>query len=175
MEISVKSELRIRKAAKADVPTILKFIRELAEFEKLSHEVVATEEILEKSLFGSEFNSAEVLIGETSLQPVCFALFFHNYSTFLGQSGIYLEDLYVTPAYRSKGFGEAMLSYIAQLAVERNCGRFEWSVLDWNEDAIRFYKKLGAKPMSDWTTFRLIGDELFNLANLKSLAYSSKK
>ncbi len=168
MEKSASSELRIRKAAKADVHTILKFIRELAEFEKLSHEVVVTEKILENSLFGSEFNSAEVLIGETFHEPVCFALFFHNYSTFLGQPGIYLEDLYVTPTHRSKGFGAAMLSYIAQLAVERNCGRFEWSVLDWNEDAIRFYKQLGAKPMSDWTTFRLTGDELFKLANLKS-------
>lgn len=159
-------QLDIRKATQIDVPTILKFIRELAEFEKLSHEVTATEKALRNSLFGADSKSAEVLIGEAENQAVCFALFFHNYSTFLGQSGIYLEDLYVTPAQRSKGFGEAMLSHIAKLAVERNCGRFEWSVLDWNEDAIRFYKKLGAKPLRDWTNFRLTGDDLIKLANL---------
>ncbi len=164
MSKSLANELRIRKAEKTDIPTILKFIRELAEFEKLSHQVMATEMTLENSLFGSDIKSAEVLIGEVANQPICFALFFHNYSTFLGQSGIYLEDLYVTPTHRSKGFGEAMLCYIAKLAVERNCGRFEWSVLDWNEQAIRFYKNLGAKAMSDWTTFRLTGPDLLKLA-----------
>ncbi len=166
MSKSMGPQLDIRKATQIDVPTILKFIRELAEFEKLSHEVTATEKALRNSLFGADSKSAEVLIGEAENQAVCFALFFHNYSTFLGQSGIYLEDLYVTPAQRSKGFGEAMLSHIAKLAVERNCGRFEWSVLDWNEDAIRFYKKLGAKPLRDWTNFRLTGDDLIKLANL---------
>ena len=158
------SSLHIRHARPEDTSTILRFIRELAEFEKLSHEVVANEAQLESSLFGPNKGSTEVLIGEFEGRPVCFALYFQNYSTFLAQPGIYLEDLFVTPSMRSKGFGEAMLKRIAEIAVERNCGRFEWSVLDWNEHAIRFYKRLGAEPMSDWTVFRLTGRALLKLA-----------
>ena len=125
--------------------------------------MVASEETLRASLFEAERKTAEVLIADWDNKPVGFALFFQNYSTFLAQPGIYLEDLYVTPALRSNGIGEAMLSHIAKIAIERKCGRFEWSVLDWNEHAIRFYKKLGAVPMSDWTMFRLSGDALLKL------------
>jgi GNAT superfamily N-acetyltransferase len=157
-------DFKIRPAQEADVPVILKFIRELAEFEKLSHEVIATEEILKNSLFGPQKRSAEILIGEVDGQAVAFALFFHNFSTFLGKSGIYLEDLYVTPQLRSHGYGEALLSHIAKLAISRDCGRLEWSVLDWNEHAIRFYKKLGAVPMNEWTAYRLTGESLVKLA-----------
>lgn len=156
--------LKIRPADPSDTRVILGFIRELAEFEKLSHEVVATEDLLRQTIFDADRKTCEVLIGEYEDKPVAFALFFHNFSTFLGRPGIYLEDLYVTPAYRSKGFGEALLKYIANLAVKRNCGRFEWSVLDWNEHAIRFYKKLGAVPMNDWTQYRLTGEDLKKLA-----------
>ena len=159
-----QSLLKIRPADPSDTRVILGFIRELAEFEKLSHEVVATEALLRQNIFDADRKTCEVIIGEFDDKPVAFALFFHNFSTFLGQPGIYLEDLYVTPAYRSKGFGETLLKYIANLAVKRNCGRFEWSVLDWNEHAIRFYKKLGAVPMNDWTQYRLTGDELKRLA-----------
>lgn len=164
---NLKNDFKIRTADPSDTGVILNFIRELADFEKLSHEVVATEATLRHTLFDTERKTAEVLIGEFENKPVAFALFFQNYSTFLGQPGIYLEDLYVTPAMRSKGFGEAMLAHIANLAVQRNCGRFEWSVLDWNEHAIRFYKKLGANPQSDWTQYRLTGDALKNLATKK--------
>lgn len=153
----------IRQATEADVPLILQFIRGLAEYEKLSHEVVADEVMLTKTLFG-ERKVAEVLIGSDNDNPVCFALFFHNFSTFLGRPGIYLEDLFVNPDQRGKGFGKAMLAYLAKLAVERECGRLEWSVLDWNEPAINFYKSLGAKPMDEWTIFRVTGDALTQLA-----------
>jgi GNAT superfamily N-acetyltransferase len=153
----------IRFAAAADVPLILRFIRGLAEYEKLPHEVTATEDLLRETLFGSR-QVAEVLIGEFHGQAVGFALFFHNYSTFLGRPGIYLEDLFVTPAMRGRGFGRALLVYLARLATERKCGRVEWSVLDWNEPSIRFYKKLGAVAMDDWTIFRLTGQALAQLA-----------
>ncbi|MEK7727495.1 MAG: GNAT family N-acetyltransferase [candidate division KSB1 bacterium] len=139
------------------------FIKKLAAYERLEHEVVATEAELRETLFG-ERRTAEVVLGYYHNQPVAFALFFHNYSTFLGRSGIYLEDLYVEERYRGKGLGKAMLAYLAQVAVERKCGRLEWWVLDWNEPAIQFYKKLGALPMSDWTVFRVTGEALSNLA-----------
>jgi GNAT superfamily N-acetyltransferase len=159
------SELKIRWANSSDTSTILSFIKELADFEKLSHEVVATESSLKETLFQTERKTAEVLIAEWDQKPVGFALFFHNFSTFLGRPGIYLEDLYITPSMRSKGIGEAMLSHIAQIAVDRKCGRLEWSVLDWNENAIRFYQRLGATPMSDWTQYRLTGQALQKLAS----------
>jgi len=145
------------------VPVILAFIRQLAEYEKLSHEAVMTEEILRQSLFGSR-RAAEVLLGYSGDLPVAFAVFFHNFSTFLGRSGLYLEDLFVIPEMRGKGFGKAMLVELARIARERNCGRFEWSVLDWNKPAIDFYKALGAVPMDEWTIFRVTGEALKRLA-----------
>lgn len=156
-------ELEIRFATEDDAPLVLAFIKRLAEYERLSHEVVATEEILRETLFG-ERRLAEVLLGYAEGEPATFALFFHNFSTFLGKPGIYLEDLFVTPEHRGFGFGKAMLRYLARLAKERNCGRLEWWVLDWNEDAIRFYKSLGAVPMDEWTVYRVAGDALDSLA-----------
>ncbi len=160
---SATSPFEIRAATASDAPLILTFIKKLAAYERLEHEVVATEAELRETLFG-ERRTAEVVLGYYHNQPVAFALFFHNYSTFLGRSGIYLEDLYVEERYRGKGLGKAMLAYLAQVAVERKCGRLEWWVLDWNEPAIQFYKKLGALPMSDWTVFRVTGEALSNLA-----------
>lgn len=153
----------IRPATEADVPLILSLIKELAAYERLSHEVTATEALLRESLFGKR-RVAEVLIGEYRGIPVCFALFFLNYSTFLGKPGLYLEDLYVKEGYRGRGFGRRMLRYLARVAVERDCRRFEWSVLDWNQPAIHFYKRLGAVPMDDWTVYRLTGEALDKLA-----------
>lgn len=153
----------IRFATEADVPVILKFIQDLAEYEKLSHEVEATESKLKETLFGER--APEVLIAEHQGKPVAFALFFHNYSTFLARPGIYLEDLYVDPAARGMGIGKRMLTHLANIAIERQCGRLEWSVLDWNEDAIGFYEKLGAKPMDGWTVYRATGDALTSMAN----------
>lgn len=154
----------IRHANEKDVPLILGFIKELAEYEKMLHDVVATEEILRESLF--ERRAAEVIIGEYDGKPVSFALFFHNFSTFLGQPGIYLEDLYVKPDIRGKGIGKIMLSFLAKLAVERKCGRLEWWCLDWNEPSIQFYKRMGAVPMEDWTVYRVCSDALTNLADM---------
>lgn len=156
-------DFRICKATERDVALILSFIRELADYEHLSHEVIADEGTLRESLFG-ERSYAEVLIGYHHDLPVSFALFFHNISTFLGRPGIYLEDLYVRPDFRGRGVGRAMLVYLARLAKERRCGRLEWSVLDWNEPAIRFYQSLGAIPMSEWSVFRLTGEALDRLA-----------
>ena len=153
----------IRAATKADVSIILSFIKKLADYEHLSHEVVASEETLRKTLFGRR-RTAEVAIGYFKGEPVGFVLYFHNYSTFLGRPGIYIEDLFVDEAFRRRGFGGALLRYVAGLANERRCGRLEWSVLDWNEPAINFYKKLGAVPMSEWTVFRVTGKELEKLA-----------
>lgn len=153
----------IRPATADDVPLILQFIKDLAAYEKLSDAVVATEDLLRETLFG-ERTVAEVVFGCEDDQPVAFALFFHHYSTFLGRPGIYLEDLFVKPEYRRKGYGKRLLTYLASLAVERNCGRMEWSVLDWNTPAIEFYKSLGATPMDEWTTFRLSGNALKELA-----------
>ena len=156
-------ELEIRAATEGDAPLILSLIKELAEYERLSHEVVATEEALRDSLFG-ERPVAEVLIGDLGDEAVGFALFFHNFSTFLGKPGIYLEDLYVKPRYRGMGFGRTLLVHLARLARERGCGRFEWSVLDWNEPAIGFYKGIGASPVSGWTVYRVTGEALDDLA-----------
>jgi GNAT superfamily N-acetyltransferase len=155
--------LRIERAQEKDVPTILAFIKELAEYERLSHEVVATEEMLRESLFGERV-MAEVVIAYWDDEAVGFALFFHNFSTFLGRPGIYLEDLYVQPHARGKGIGRALLVHLARLAQERGCGRLEWAVLDWNEPAIRFYRNLGAVPMHEWTVFRATGESLDRLA-----------
>jgi GNAT superfamily N-acetyltransferase len=153
----------IRAATESDVPLILRFVRELAEYERLAHEVVATEEALGETLFGAR-PYAEVAIAEEDGEPAGFALFFHNYSTFLARPGIYLEDLYVRPEMRGRGIGRALLAHLARLAVERGCGRLEWWVLDWNADAIRFYRSLGAEAMDDWTVFRVAGDALRRLA-----------
>lgn len=155
--------LRIDPATEHDVPLILKFIRALAEYERLAHECVADEATLRETLFGAR-RYAEVVIARYHNEPAGFALFFHNYSTFLARPGIYLEDLFVYPKYRGKGIGKALMVYLAQQAVERKCGRFEWWVLDWNEPAIEFYKRLGAVPMNDWTVFRLTGEALKRLA-----------
>jgi len=157
--------LIIRDAEEQDVPLILSFIRELAVYEKMLDDVVATEEELQEHLFG-ERRVAEVIIGEWEGAPVAFALFFHNFSTFLGRPGIYLEDLYVKKEMRGKGIGKAMLSFIARIAKERRCGRFEWSVLDWNEPAIAFYRSIGAVPMDEWTLFRATGEALDTLAGI---------
>ena len=154
---------RLRSAVRADVPEVLRLIKALAEYEKLSHEVVATEAQLAQTLFG-ERPAAEVMLAEEGGRAVGFALFFQNYSTFLGKPGIYLEDLFVEPASRGRGLGKQLLQAIARLAVERGCGRFEWAVLDWNEPAIGFYKSLGARPMADWTVMRLTGEALKKLA-----------
>jgi GNAT superfamily N-acetyltransferase len=156
-------EPEIRSATEDDVPLILTLIKELAEYERLSHEVVATEEMLRDSLFG-ERRVAEALLGYLGDDPAGFALFFHNFSTFLGRPGIYLEDLYVRPEFRGAGVGRALLVHLAGLAKERGCGRLEWSVLDWNEPAIGFYRGIGASPVSGWTVYRLTGEALENLA-----------
>jgi GNAT superfamily N-acetyltransferase len=158
--------IHVRPAAEADVPLILRFIRELAEYERLLHEVVATEAGLRDTLFGAR-PAAEVVIAEEDGAPLGFALFFHNYSTFLARPGLYLEDLYVRPEARGRGAGRALLAHLARLARERGCGRLEWWVLDWNESAVRFYRSLGAQPMDDWTVFRLAGPDLDRLAGEK--------
>jgi GNAT superfamily N-acetyltransferase len=156
-------EVEIRVATEDDVPLILALIRELAEYERLSHEVVATEETLRHSLFG-ERRLAETLLAYLGDDLAGFALFFHSFSTFLGRPGIYLEDLYVRPEFRSAGVGRTLLVRIAGLAKERGCGRLEWAVLDWNEPAISFYKRIGASPVSGWTIYRLTGEALEELA-----------
>lgn len=157
-------QFNIKNATASDVPLILSFIKQLAEYEKLLSEVVATEDGLRETLFG-EKKHAEVIIGYLDNEPVSFALFFHKYSTFLGKPGLYLEDLYVNPKARGQGIGKKMLNYLARLAKERNCGRLEWWVLDWNESAINFYKSIGAIPMDEWTVFRVTGDALDVLAS----------
>jgi GNAT superfamily N-acetyltransferase len=155
--------IHIRPATVEDTPLLLGFIRQLAEYERLSHEVVADETSLRASLFG-DTPAAEAVIGSLEGVPAGFALFFQNFSTFLGRPGLYLEDLFVRPDARGRGLGEALLRHLAQEAVRRGCGRFEWAVLDWNEPAIGFYRKLGAVPLSDWTVFRVTGDALLRLA-----------
>ena len=161
---SPTSDLLIRPAAIKDVPTILGFIRELAAYEKLSHEVVATEDLLRRHLFGAR-PAAEVRIASLAAQDVGFALFFTNFSTFVGRPGIYLEDIYVRPHARGRGVGKALLRDVARLAVQRDCGRLEWSVLNWNEPAIRFYESMGAVPMSDWKVYRVTGPALAEIAS----------
>jgi GNAT superfamily N-acetyltransferase len=158
------SETTIRSAAREDVPLILEFIRELAEYEKLSDEVVATEAGLAETLFG-ERPYAEALIAEAEGKAAGFALFFHNYSTFLGKPGIYLEDVFVRPEFRGRGVGRAFFRRLARIALERDCGRLEFWVLDWNQPAIRFYRKLGAEPMAEWTVQRITGEALRRLAD----------
>jgi GNAT superfamily N-acetyltransferase len=156
--------LVLRFATEQDVAVILSFIGELAEYERLTHEVVADERTLRASLFDGR-RVAEVVIAEFGGIPAGFALFFHNFSTFLGLPGIYLEDLYVKPELRSRGIGTALLAFLARLAVERGCGRLEWAVLDWNEPAIRFYERLGARAMDEWTVYRMTGTALEELVN----------
>jgi GNAT superfamily N-acetyltransferase len=157
------STVRIEPATERDVPLIFSLIRGLAEYEKLAHDVTATEEKLRETLFGPR-PAAEVVIAYADGTPAGFALFFHNYSTFLAQPGVYLEDLYVLPEWRGRGIGKRLLTHLAKIAVERNCGRLEWSVLDWNEPAIGFYKRLGARLMEEWSIFRVTGDALRTLA-----------
>lgn len=153
---------QIRNANEGDIPVILQFIKELAEYERMSDQVAATEESLKEWIF--EKQQAEVLIGEMGGKPVGFALFFHNFSTFLGRSGIYLEDLYIQPHARGNGLGKLFFSQLAKLCLERNCGRLEWSCLDWNQNSIHFYLSMGAEPMSDWTVYRMTGNTLERLA-----------
>jgi len=153
----------VRQANEHDVPLILQFIEGLATYERLRESCVATEEKLRATLF-SERPAAEVIIASIDGEPMGFALFFHNYSTFLAQRGIYLEDLFVTPAARGKGVGFALLSALARIAIERDCGRLEWSVLDWNQLAIDFYRRIGANPLDEWTMFRITGNALEQLA-----------
>lgn len=158
----MKNELTFRYAQRSDAPLILQFIRELADYEKMLDEVVADEETLEEWIFDK--GKAEVLFAVVDGKEVGYALFFHNFSTFLGRAGIYLEDLFVKPEHRGKGYGKALLKQLASIAVERKCGRLEWSCLDWNQPSIDFYRSLGAEPMSDWTVYRMTGDTLANLA-----------
>lgn len=156
---SQTSELLIRPATPADVPLILTLIKELAEYERLAHAVTANEDLLREQLFGPR-PAAEVVIGEHRGAPAGFAIYFQNFSTFLAKPGIYLEDLYVRPASRGHGLGAALLRHVAGVAARRGCGRMEWAVLDWNELAIDFYKRLGAVPMDEWTIYRLTGEAL---------------
>jgi GNAT superfamily N-acetyltransferase len=159
--------MRIAPATQGDVSLILSFICKLAEYEKLSHEVVATEENIREHVFGANA-TAEVLLAYWHEQPVGFALYFRNFSTFLGQAGIYLEDLFVEPEHRGKGIGKALLIELAKIAVERGYGRLQWSVLDWNTPSIEFYRRLGAVAQDEWTVYRVTGDALAQLAgNLK--------
>jgi GNAT superfamily N-acetyltransferase len=161
------SQISIRPAREDEVPLVLQFVRELAEYEHLLHEAVATEERVRRDLFGPR-PYAEVVFACLDDEPVGFALFFHNYSTFLGKPGIYLEDLFVRPTARSRGVGKALLGWLAAEAVKRDCGRLEWAVLDWNETAIRFYRSLGARAMDEWTVFRVDGEALAALAGRRS-------
>lgn len=158
-----KTEFRF--ASEKDAALILDFIKGLADYENMSDDVVATEELLREWIF--EKKKAEVIFALENGVEVGFALFFHNFSTFLGRAGIYLEDLYIKPEYRGRGHGKALLQKVAQIAVERECGRLEWSCLDWNKPSIDFYLSLGASPMDEWTIYRLTGDKLSNLANEK--------
>lgn len=158
----MEKECGFRFAERKDTPLILEFIKELADYEKMLQEVVADQAILEEWIFDKQ--KAEVIFALEGEKEVGFALFFHNFSTFLGRAGIYLEDLFVKPEYRGKGYGKALLKKLASIAVERKCGRLEWWCLDWNEPSIGFYLSLGAEPMSDWTVYRIAGDTLAELA-----------
>ena len=161
------SSLSITAACETDVPLILSLINELADYERLRHESVATEASLNDALFGSK-PGAEAVIARVGAEPAGFALFFHNFSTFLGRRGLYLEDLFVRPAFRGRAIGKSLLSYLAALAVERGCGRFEWQVLDWNQPARDFYERLGAKANSSWVSYRMTGEALKRLADGRS-------
>ncbi|MDP2885893.1 MAG: GNAT family N-acetyltransferase [Ignavibacteria bacterium] len=158
------NRLSIVPATRNDLSLILELIKELAEYERLAHEVIATEEVLSETLFG-ERPYAEVVLAYYDDEPVGYALYFHSFSTFLGRPGLDLEDLFVRPAARGKGIGKALLAFVANVASERTCGRLEWSVLNWNEPAIGFYKSLGAKPMDAWTVYRMTGEPLARLAS----------
>jgi GNAT superfamily N-acetyltransferase len=159
-----RNDFQIRPAHIEDVPIILQLIRDLATYERAPNDVTATEEQLVDVLFG-EKPAAEVLLAFEGQSPVGFAVFFYNFSTWLGRPGLYLEDLFVKPEKRGKGYGRALLVHLAKIAQRRDCGRMEWAVLDWNEPAIKFYRALGAKPMHEWTVFRLTGDAITTLAN----------
>lgn len=150
------------KASRKDVPIILQFIKDLARYEKLENEVIATEELIEEWLFDKE--KAEVIFAVVEHQKIGFALFFHNFSTFLGRAGLYLEDLYIMPEYRGHGYGKAMIKELARIAVTRGCGRLEWWCLDWNQPSIDFYLSLGAKAMDEWTVYRITGESLRKLS-----------
>ena len=156
-------KLTFRQAKEADCGLVLSFIRQLAEYEKMLPDVVATEEMLEQALFRD--HRAEVIFALEDGVEVGFALFFHNFSTFVGRSGLYLEDLFVKPAYRGRGYGKGLLKQLAKIAAERNCGRFEWVCLDWNQPSIDFYRSLGAVPQDEWTIYRVAGDALQKLAS----------
>lgn len=160
------TSLVIRPATRSDLSLVLSFIQGLAEYEKLSHLVSATEQTLQDSLFGPHAG-AEVLLAFEAGTPVGFAVYFHNFSTFLGVKGLWLEDIFIKPEHRGRGYGKALLLHVARIARERRCGRFEWAVLDWNEPSIEFYKSLGAVPLDDWTIFRVTGDALEKLAAMK--------
>jgi len=162
-----KTPVNVTPAVERDVPLILRFIEGLAEYEKLRHSCIATEEKLRATLFG-QHPAAEVLIASVGDKPAGFALFFHNYSTFLAQRGLFLEDLFVLPEARGNGVGFTLLASLAEIAIERNCGRLEWNVLDWNDLAIGFYKRIGAVSMDEWTTFRLTGSALHDLAKRRA-------
>jgi GNAT superfamily N-acetyltransferase len=161
--VNPRTDLHIDPAGVDDVPIVLSMIEALAEYEKLAHQVVATEASVRESLFGAR-PAAEAAIARSGSEPVGFAVWFQNYSTFLSRPGIYLEDLFVLPGWRGRGIGRSLLAYLARIAISRNCGRLEWSVLDWNETAIRFYRSIGARPLDDWTVYRLTGDALARLA-----------
>jgi GNAT superfamily N-acetyltransferase len=164
--MSMQTDFKIRSARVGDVPVILKLIRDLATYERAPNEVAATEEQLVDVLFG-EKPAAEVLLAFENETPIGFAVFFHNFSTWLGRPGLYLEDLFVKPEKRGKGYGRALLMHLAKIAHDRGCGRMEWAVLNWNEPAIKFYHALGAKPMDEWTVFRLTRDGITRLAKLQ--------
>lgn len=161
------NDFKLRFAEVDDVPLIMSFIRGLADYENMLDDVRATEEVLSESLFKRKM--AEVIIGEYKKTPVGFALFFHNFSTFLGRPGIYLEDLYVIPEMRGMGFGKSLLAFVANLAIDRKCGRLEWACLDWNEPSIKFYKQMGAVPLDDWTVYRVDDEALDKLARMGQL------
>lgn len=163
MSVALKQGLTFRMAKEKDVPLILYFIKELASYEKMLDQVVATESLLTEWLF--EKKTAEVIFVELEGKEIGFALYFHNFSTFLGQAGLYLEDLYVLPAYRGNGYGKAILKQLAKIAVERGCGRLEWWCLDWNQPSIDFYLSLGAKAMDEWTVYRITGETLLEMAS----------
>ena len=165
--MTISNNFRITPATPADIPLLSAMIHELAEYEKLTHLVVTDHERLREALFG-DVSSVEAILGWEGDEAIAFALYFHNFSTFLGRRGLYLEDLFVRPSYRRKGYGRALLIYLAQLAVQRGCGRFEWSVLDWNQPAIQFYENLGATVLPDWRIVRLTGQALEELASKKS-------
>lgn len=156
--------MSFRMAERKDIPLILRFIRELADYEHMLNEVVATPELLEEWIFDKQKSEVVFAVDDEDGKEVGFALFFHNFSTFLGRAGIYLEDLYVMPDYRGKGYGKALLKELARIAVERGCGRLEWWCLDWNRPSIDFYLSLGAEPMNDWTVYRITGDTLTEMA-----------